>query len=494
MSDRFEQELRQALKGSTAKSLEGWEFSPAMRQAVLKRISEEEEEESPVQGPSPAPLRRTRRAIPQPVLWVAAAAAAFALVLNIDWNPPVQSAKEAPQAPMAASTTMEAPSEATGAAPEEKAENQAGVPESAATFKAQDATGTGQATALTDSFHAAATMPPNPARMILTVPAGAGLKAGPRSVDGGKVGLLAAMPSQVSNLDLAPLPGGDLLQLTTVSLRQVDVAGNIRWEQPLSESPMLLSNAGSMTAVAAGQTVHLYSQAGQPEGILALTGPVYGLQVSRDNRVAVAAGDSVQVYSGPKLEFSTGPVSDATTTFAADGALAVLGREGEKRSLTLYGRDGAKLSQNSLSGEGMGLVFADQGQVVVAGGEAFHRSGQPLWRAPIVPNGAVGLGESGSVLLWDLHLVTLVNAQDGSERWSAEFTAGEIISVVASSSGDQVAILGSSPEGMVVWVLAQDGGQRFAELLPEGPADLAVEGDQLVLLMPAGLESRSLSQ
>ncbi len=246
-------------------------------------------------------------------------------------------------------------------------------------------------------------------------------------------------------------------------------------------------------AIVAGETVQIFNQNGQAEGSLKLSGPVYGMQVSNDGRVAVVTADAVRVYSGTKLQFQSGTVTDATVTFSADGSLAVMGREGESRRLSLFGRDGTRLAQANLSGEGIGLVFADQGQVIVAGGEAFHRNGQSLWRAPFVPNGVLSLGEGGPVLLWDLHQISLLNPQDGSERWGAEFGGGEIIHVVASSAGDQVAVLANTPEGPVVWVLTRDGGQRVVERLPASPTDLAVEGDQLILLMPAGMETRPLN-
>ena len=74
MSD-FDKELRQLIKEDFDRSLAGWTFTPAMRQAVLDRVTREGEPEATPVSTLPRRLR--------PAYWVAAAAAAFVLAFNL---------------------------------------------------------------------------------------------------------------------------------------------------------------------------------------------------------------------------------------------------------------------------------------------------------------------------------------------------------------------------------------------------------------------------
>ncbi|MFZ5815895.1 MAG: hypothetical protein ACOY93_11400 [Bacillota bacterium] len=499
MSDRFDAELKRALKESTAKSLEGWEFTPAMRQAVLKRIAEEGSSE-----PAPvAPPRERRRAMTaRPLVWVAAAAAALVVSLNMsglmDSMGARKSQESAMQAPKAASAVPEAKSldqkaesaVSTSAGGSDRAgTDEAGV--DAAQVQMATAPPTGQGESLATG--AAAPAPPNPARILLVAP-----EAAPAETTDKEAGMAAGIAAAKVGpmlLTMAPLPEGEAVVLTTEALHRVDRSGVVVWEQRVENPGLLAAGPGGRLAVTAGERLLLFTAEGQPTGTVQLPGWPSALTFSPDGRLAVVAAGTLLIYDGTELQLKAPDLLDPSVAFAPDGRLAVLARESSGgRFLHLLSREGRQLARSPVAAEGAGITFAAEGRLIVAGGEAFDLAGRSLWRAPFAPLAISTLGPGGPVVVWNEHQVSLLRPEDGVELWTAEQTGGLVIRVAVSPTGDQLAILGGLSEGAAIWVLDRTGGQRQLTTLPIIPADLAVQGDSLRLLMPDGLQTLKIGE
>lgn len=502
MSDRFDAELKRSLKDSTARSLEGWEFTPSMRQAVLKRIEEEEE-------PS-APVRRSRPVLTRPFMWMAAAAAAFVVAFNmlqLDLGfGGMARESEAPRSGQAAKTaapaalTQEsgASTESTNTAQGGNGEKRAG--DIASTAAPAESAGVMNAATMDQGESAAdvsmaGSVAASPARIHLVVPEGKLVEAPTLTMaapgGGEKAGIMAVGPEALS----MARTGGNAAVRTRESLQLVDADGAIIWEKPLTGRPGPVVTQSGKIATSAGNDLYLFDTEGRQELKLTLPAGPEGIDLSPDGRVAVLVGDTglqtnlhLVVYQQGKVQFRVSDLGAGFAAFGPDGSLAVTG----KGSLQLFGRDGARLWKASLPGSGLGIAFAGGGEVIVAGGQAFHRSGQPLWEVPIHPQDLFTLGPDGPVVLRDSKRLMLVRPADGAEIWTAEHSGRQILGVASSDGGDQVAVLASVDEGAVVWVLNQSGGLRYAEKLRSQPLGVAVEGDILLLLTEHGVESRAL--
>lgn len=505
MSERFDTELKRSMKESTAKSLEGWEFTPSMRQAVLKRITEEEEAPAP---PSVPLVRRPRHNRIAPVMWMAAAAAAFVVAFNmmdVDLGSG-GTAQKAENAPMAATAE---PDGATGMVqesgkPVQGAKSAKGnrTEESAAGSVALQAPGTENDKAVASLLpqetagNRLMVAPAQPARIHLVVPEREKVAALDAT---GK----AAIKVQPDNTGMALAVQPESLAIdglgiqaavrTRTAVQLVNGGSQVAWEQPLAgEAGPLVAQDGRI-ATSAGRQLLLFDANGQQEAKLTLVGPAQAIALSPDGRVAVLVGQAepfdLVVYDQEKAQFQVDDLSAAAFTFGPDGALAVRA----DGSLSLYSRDGSRLWQAPVKTSGTGITFAAGGDVVVVGNTALHRSGQPVWEASSpLPLEAVSLGAYGPVGLWDSQRLTLVRPEDGVELWTAELSGGQIQRVVPSEAGDQMAILAAVDGGAAVWVLDQAGGIRLAERLAVQPTGVAVEADTLFLLMNDGVQTRAL--
>lgn len=543
MSDGFDGELRQALKDSTAKSLEGWEFTPAMRQAVRERIAQEAPSEAPKQdlAPQPAPPTNPRRGLTRPLVWVAAAAAVLLFSLNMNelMDSPGGARKESSTAgrgvaPESASQSTsksqakqgESAGPATGAGEGNQTADLASRTDAADDTGDTEATGASGATALSspetatfgrDTFAItevdanmaaevsgqaslagnagtpfAVVVPggqPAKARLYLVAPNSVVRKDSTTSGEMG-IGILAVKPAS-GMVSLGTSRGGLRAVLTTESVQMVDAQGEVAWERSLPASPHLVATASNgRTAVGVGSQLFFFTAEGGANGQLKLEAPATNLSLGLNGRLAVVAGGSMRFYQAGKLLSLQGNLVEGSTAFAPDGSLALLAREGQGRTLYLFGQGGTPLVKVPVAAGSDGLAFLEQGEYVIAGGQVFHRSGKAVWKVSFPVQGVSVLKEG--VVAWGKNRVSLLRSADGAEIWTAEYDGGTILKVTASESGEQVAILGSVADGAVVWVLDAAGGQRFVERISTMPLDLAVEGDSLMLLMPDSLEVRSI--
>ncbi|MFZ5824647.1 MAG: PQQ-binding-like beta-propeller repeat protein [Bacillota bacterium] len=497
MSDRFDAELKKALKDSTARSLEGWEFTPAMRQTVLKRIAEEE-------GPAdPVPARRSRPVPTRPLMWMAAAAAAFVVAFNMmqldlgfgggaakQSEAPMSGAARSTASKPAAPVAKESPSaeHAVVSTPGTKGEEKSGQgANTAATTESSSTLKVAAADQAKETESAAMAAPASPARLHLVVPeatasdeVGIALKA----PGGQSPGIMAVGPEVLG----MARTGANAAVRTRETLQLVDGDGGLIWEKSLAGGPGPVVTLNGKIATSAGSDLYRFNTEGRQELRVTLHAAPEGIFLSPDDRIAALVGDQLLVYEQGKLRFRVNGLGAGFAAFGPDGSLAVTGKEGFR----LFSRDGALLWTAPPPGNGLGITFAGGGEVVVADGQAFHRSGQPLWRAPIRTQGVFTLGADGPVVLWDSKSLTLVRPEDGTEIWTAAHGGRQTLQVASSDSGDQVAVLASVDEGAAVWVLNRAGGQRYAEKLPSQPLGVAVEGDTLLLLTENGVESRAL--
>lgn len=510
MSDRFDADLKKALKESMAQSLEGWEFTPAMRQAVLKRLEEEEA----VAPQAPAPLRQAparKTTYTRPAMWVAVAAAAFILAINMNKfsgvsNQEAEAPSEsktmaasgaaAPKAAKPGGAANELQSAAipggTGGSPESSTiANNAHDAGGAAAENAAPSTAEERATALAAPAEqpadskaqiAAPASPPAPARLHLLVPG-----ASPRAIQPmGKVTSLAAPPEMLAIARV----GSNVAVSNREGLQFLDATGKEIWQQRLPEGrgPLLVANG--KIATAAGSHFYLFSTEGKQEVRLALPGAPEALAVSPDGRVAAVVSNKLFVYAGSNLQIQADNADPTGLAFGPDGSLAAL----ISGKLTLFGRDGSRLWQADLKGLGLGIAFAAGGDVIVAGGQAFNRAGQLLWEEPSFRvQSLTTLGPDGPVVLWEAgQTLTLRRPQDGAEIWTAEHGGRQTLGVATSDAADEMAILASVDDTAVVWVLDKGGGLRYSERLQAQPAGVALEGDTLFLLMPGGVETRAI--
>mgnify|MGYP000654284306 CR=1 FL=1 len=478
MSDLdLDRELRQAIKAGVDRSLEGWTFTPAMRQAVLERIEAEGE-------PAATPETPRRQSL-KPVYWVAAAAAALILAVNLlPERPKDFSGGGAPEASSMASTETGEPSKAPRllAQPGNAAPLNMSAPE--IEDESDDPGVPGGSDALTMAMAPAA-----PVKLTLRIEELGGEAAEDEVTRSGELMLMAVKPKM---LDIAVLPDGNVALLSSSSLRVVDRAGNVVAEEPLVQEPTALAyGSGAEPAVVSGNVVERFRADGQPAGSLELDGTPALVAVVAD-RTAVADESGVKVYAGEEQVLSLDGLRAEAIALADDGALAVLTGTPEPR-LQVYAATGALMMEQAAEPDGSALAFLNGGTEVAAGSEVYDRSGILLWSFPFVPEHVANVGSGDLVLAWNAQSAALIRAGTGEPLWLAEAGSGTIVRAAAALDSDLAAVVVADETGAGVWVMDGTGAWRHAERLDEVPVDVAVTGGHLHILSADGLEVRSLS-
>lgn len=501
MSDRFDADLKKVLKESTAKSLEGWEFTSSMRQTVLKRIAEEGEEES--QPPAqPVPLRRPRQVAAHPALWVAAAAAAFVVavnMMNIDMGLGGNAAKKENAAPMAATSQSPQENVQESAPPEDTAVSSGGVAEKPTGSKSADPAQSQGAVAMkatlsTESKNegladTAAVGPAAPARIHLQMPEVQTAALAVQVKDGAGI---AAMAVPVERLAMVRV-GMNAAVRTQRTVQFLDAEGAMVREQELPEGAGQMLAWNGQIVTTGGRELVFFSTAGEVQRNLTLPATPDGFAVSPDGRVAALLSTALQVYDGTTLQFEVPGALPLAFAFGPDGSLAAVVRESDGAYLKLFGQNGSSLWRAKLSVGGTGITFAAGGDVILVGGEAFHRSGQPLWRAPLPAQDVFTLGPDGPVVVRDAQqTISLLRPADGTEIWTVQHPGRQTIYTAISDDAELLAIVASVDEVAAVWVLDRAGGLRYSERLTVQPSGVAVEGETLFLLTPEAVETRAL--
>lgn len=506
MNDEIDRELGRAIKEASAKELQGWEFTPAMRRAVHQRLAEQAipvAEAKPTRSPRPGLIRG--------VAWVAVSAAALAIAFNLRGSfGPFSAAdkQESHPSEIAALTEEKAadpPKAKTGAPPNTEPvasnllmTNQGAGPKTdvhpdpppvppPAEIRSTDVESPGDQ----------GTPPPEPgkadARMTLTVkevalhqPA-AVERGNPKQEHGFGIMTVPATP-EVFDL-LPPTVSAPARAVASAGLVVYDEAGNIVREEPVAgnaaESPVAVAADGRV-AVGTRKEVHLFDASGKAVQSLSLPSEVGTMAWSADGRLAVADQSGVAIYRGGQQQARLNDQPHARLCYTADGGLAVLSESAAGRNLRLFAPDGSPLASVPVTGAGQGLAAA--GEVVVVGGQAFHPDGRLAWEAPLEPVGVVALGPDGPVAAWDGSQVVLLEPAAGHGLWKAEYTAGQILKVVPSTDGQFLAILGSGGEGGAAWVLDTAGEERFAISFQSLPVDLEVANGSLLVVADGQLK------
>jgi len=488
MSD-LDRELRQAIQAEVERSLEGFTFTPEMRRAVLERIAAEEQ---PLATPAPA-----RRTLLRPATWIVAAAAALVLAVKL-W-PDMPSGPRSGTAPESSSVAQ---TESTGGASGAEAAADAAA-ETARTKNGavQTQERNGEAVALTaEPLCALSALPPGePVKLELKVKAlyaagpeaqGAAQAESHESTGEPRVTVMSAAPAM---LDLTVLSDGSVALLTSTSLRVVDQHGNVTAEEPLDYAPAAFADGAADGAVVVGDgVIARYGTGGQLSGVLATDSAPLQVSVAFD-RTAVADADGVTVYAGDTQAFRLRGMRFDAITLAEDGALAGLSDTAGTPRLRVYDATGNQILDQTTAG-GSALAFLSGGSQVAAGSEVYDRtSGELLWTLPFAATHAVAAG--GHVLAWNAEAAALLEEATGQPLWVAEAgDGGVILNTVSSAGGDMAAVVAQSGEGVGVWVIDAEGAERYTELLSDVPVDVAIVGDHLHILTPAGLEVRSLSR
>lgn len=481
MSD-LDRELRQAIKAGVDRSLEGWTFTPAMRQAVLERIAAEKE---PAATPDP-PRRQSLR----PVYWVTAAAAALILAVNLLPDRPGDlSGGSAPEAASTAITDRSGSSELRiMAAPG------AGGELNLQTADAQSKSGETAPPEAPGAF--TATMAPvEPVKLVLSLDelkTKSGSDDPTRGDTGGTAGAppVMTMSVQPTMVDLTPLQDGKVAVLNSMALQVVDQAGNVLAEEPVAPEPTALADGpAGEPAVVSGNVVSRFRADGQPAGSLELDKAPARVAVAAD-RVAVADASGVKVYAGDVQVHVLDGLQAEAIALAEDGSLAVLTGMPRPR-LQVYSSSLALMMEQDVEADGSALAFLAGGSRVAAGRQVYDRSGAHVWSFPFAPDEIVGTG-SGAVLAWNPQTAALVRAETGETLWLAEAAGGTILRATAALDNDLAAVVVGDDGSAGVWVIDAAGTWRHAEPLDAIPVDVAVTGDHLHILLTGGLEVRSL--
>ncbi|HYG60569.1 MAG TPA: hypothetical protein VD902_21055, partial [Symbiobacteriaceae bacterium] len=331
MNESFDQELTRAFKESTAKSLQGWEFTPAMRSRVLERIRQEETA-APAPTEPPVTGFRPQRII-RPLSWVAVAAAAVLVVFNL--GPSIGSKKsEAPQLTMSSAPAQEpgmrsAMKSAPGAPETESAAQQA----DAASGEGAASTAEATVTAIPPAENVRLA-PMNVTVVALTAPASdVGPRTGaPEGPGEGKMSVAAA--GSVLNLAISAPADGPVVTLTAEGVKVLSSDDTVLWEQSVANldpaSSVLAAAPDGLVAVGnGGNELHLFGAGGTTDQTVLATANIERLAWSADGRVASAEGAMTVVYNGRngRQEFSVEAGSEADLAWAPDGVLATLGTE-----------------------------------------------------------------------------------------------------------------------------------------------------------------------
>lgn len=522
MSESYDVELGRALKESAAKELGDWEFTSAMRAQVLERIrAEEAGQPSPA---APAPRRFNPAPVLRPLAWVAVAAAAAIVVVNVG-VPKMGSSK--PQA------TTSAPSVASTQAPTPTpVESASAKNDQGATGKATATEPSAPAVADPQAKQVAATEPTQPAGtepmalaegpspdqtamkfaaatvahpiVTLEMPmaaAGAPEATGPAVAMEPKsktpMGIMAAPPQNV-----AMASGADVVTLNMNGVQQLNADGSPAWMQPVPDlSPMgvvAIATDGRVAVSNGGNGLTILDKTGSELRTITTSAAASHLAWSADGRLASAEGSLVFVYdiNTGKPAFFVDAGINPTLAFLPDGALATFGDlPNDPALLAVTDRKGTVLLEVRPTTGGHGLAVLDGGKVLVAGGQAYGRAGQPLWLAPLTTAGLAAFGPE-KVVGWDAHTVVVLDGRDGHIVLEATWKgAGRgVQKVVPSADGKHVAILAQTDDGPVVWVLDIAGAVTYTEKLGSTPVDLALTETHLVIMQEDSMIMRELPQ
>lgn len=480
MTERFDEDVRRAFQEHN-KSLAGWEFTPAMQQRVLQRIRAEEA------GAAAAPERKPRRlTVPRPLLWATVAAAAFLIVLRVGTDGLGGASRKAPSTASAPSADKAA---APAAAPQAEAPAGNGATANKSLLGATQPTAPNPpAVADSSAFHAGS------APFELTLPAPA-QEAAPVAAPSQAPRMMVAAPSR---LTLAAAPAaGEARDLSLTGVRALDSQGSPLWERPLpgiTDQSLLAVSADGHSAVSAGTQVYVLSPTGEQERVLTFASVLSGLTWSEDGRLAAVIETGVAVYRGEVLQYRTTDAGATNIRFGPDGALAALSAGGAGRKLTLYDYAGNRLMQADVAGSAHAVAFSPDGNVLLAGSQAFDRTGRMLWQAPLDPDGAAPWPGTDRLLLWNGATVQAVDAADGAPVWQAHYGRPEgIRGVSVSPDGGSLAIAGATDTGGGLWVLDGTGRQLLAEATPAVPSSLTFVPGRLLFLMDRDLQMRQVA-
>lgn len=503
MSDT-DKELRQLIKDEFDRSLAGWTFTPAMRQAVLDRIAGEGEPEA---TPVPTLSRRFR-----PAYWVAAAAAAFVLAINL-W-PRVSTdgrltgtasdarsggAPESAPGAEAAAYGLQATGElqALGAAPGQSGTADLAEADAASTLKA------GGVRALSAI---------SPVRLTLSVAEVPDVfvveRAGEKvslhvsettgralTQDGAEEAQAGATAAAVPDaLDLNPLPDGNVVVVQRWAVKIVDQHGNPVAESPVEpEAAAVAEGPAGETVVVSSDALTLFTATGKPAELIGLDQYPSLVAVS-GKRMAVANDGGVEVYEGGARALTLPRLQPRAMALAPDGALAVLTGSPPDARLLIYAADGSLLLDRPVAPDGEGFGFIGDGLQVAVGSVVYDRTGDERWHFPFAPARVTALADGVSVLAWNSRQAVRVLADGGTQVWMAEVTDADLVRASGSARGDLVVLVAAADDGAAVWVIDQGGNQRHAERLSRVPVDVTASGDRILLLNAEGLEVRPLNR
>lgn len=538
MNEPFDVEISRALKKETAESLQGWEFTPAMQAKVMQRIrAEAASDDGTADAPSAPPARR-RNLVEwaRPLTYVAAAAAAVVLAVNVNWSGLGVSSKEN------AATTDSAPvAERANPTPAPVAGNVEPVTTTAtqsAAPKVQPATvdnaGSGTsgnagaaspppptqrsrdvafalpmpepavgAAVLADGFTALAA-PPGPAKMAGAHEAGQPEEptAPTDPADGGQAQFGIAAIAAVENVSGAVAADGAVFTLTTTGLNYTSadlaVVRDISLEELSGVSTVAVAADGKAAVVGGGNRVYLIDATGKLERTIERTEAVELVRWSDDGRLAVADGKQVVVYAAAtgESQFAVTAGPAAEVAFAPDGSLAVYAAlpDGTRQVVLVDAKGNEVARQNQPAGAGRGLAVVASGKAVVAGGLAYDPKGASLWALPLATTGVIALGVEGAVG-WNDKTILNVNAADGKPVWQANWEGtGRITRVVSSPDGSLMVILAETDEGPVLWVVEAGGAVRLTERLEQMPVEIGLAGDQVVMILPTAVQYRAIPE
>ncbi|HYF94132.1 MAG TPA: hypothetical protein VD969_18095 [Symbiobacteriaceae bacterium] len=509
MNEPYDVEISRALKDSAAKSLEGWEFTPAMRARVMERIRTEA---AGTAVPDSPPSRRFNSArVVRPLAWVAVAAAAMVIVVKTDLTSlgGSRKASESKAAPAATSAPAPAPApampvESAGPSAEAQPDNAVFSTTNLKSAPQQPATGMGVGTAVPTAapqqrmLTFELTVPPTDPQKREEV--AHALTAPPERRMAPKMALTVSATSNVSGA----FPGtGSVLTLTPFGVKAVDASNATVWERPLADLSQHSIVAGDMAGNAAvangGDLLYLIDRNGELDRTLHASGSIGQLAWSDDGRVAAVEGAKVMVYQAEagKPLFAVDAAAGSQIDFAPDGLLAVYSQPSpDSRMLTLVDAAGTVVAKAQPAVAGNGLAVTNDSAVVVAGGQAYDRTGKPLWQLPLQTEGLAALGAE-QIVAWNAATVMLVSAGNGREYvWKAEWKGdgAGVSRVVPSPDGRFVVIMAPVEDGAVLWAVSADGRQMMTEKLGEAPVDIGVLGNQIALILPNTVEYRTVPE
>jgi len=465
MSEQLDRDLSRAIKQEIGHEMQGFEFSAAMKANVMKQIRAGQ---SGLVVPFERPTARRKFVLPRPLIWTAVAVAAFAFAFNLNMG--------------LKDSLMGATEEAPGM--------------------------TGLRAA-----HPAAPEPPMPALALEAAPAEAveqkGLSsdmvlAPTRMIElkgaANRTPAPAAVPSpsfavQSWNLHVAPIDQ-DLMVVASDGIRRLDPTHNLVWQyNPGGITPQstLDVNTAGVSALSAGDKVHLISPNGVLERTLVAPTSVTHVAWGADNRIAVTSGAWLTVFQGDRVEYRVDVAPGTNASFLRSGSLVVFSDQLNRRSLAVYDTSGNRTFQLDLPEAGKGLAIMDGGQMILAGGVAVDLTGQVLWKQTFQPSGVTAAPNSELIVAWSEDSVTAVRP-DGHEVWRARLVGSLMRQAKISDDGSRVVVVATAgaESGAEIFVLAMTGEVLLSERAATVPVDATVTGNRLFLLHRQGQQEFAL--